>query len=258
MGKLFDVSIVFSSIPKLLRYLPVSLEITMISMLFGLFLGLLFAAVRIKRIPVLRTIAAFFVSFIRGTPLIVQLYISYYVIPLILKYINFRYGTAYSLKSVPDMLFVIIAFSFNEAAYNSEILRAALLSVQKGQIEAAESLGMSGFQVFRRVILPQASVVAIPPLGNAFIGLLKGTSLAFVAGVIEMTAAGRIISGNNFRFFEVYLALAIVYWALTILIERLATFLEKRVSIPEQVSEGAAKPKKGNNSFLFFSGGDRT
>jgi polar amino acid transport system permease protein len=169
---------------------------------------------------------------------------------MVLKYINLKWGTSYSIKNVPDLLFVFITFGLNEAAYNSEIIRSALQSVQKGQIEAAESLGMNYFQVLRRVILPQAAVVAIPPLGNALIGLLKGTSLAFVAGVIEMTAAGRIISGSNFRFFEVYLALAIIYWALTIVIEQVVRVLEKNSSIPAQTD---GRVKKGITAGFFFT-----
>jgi len=255
MGKLFDISVVFSSIPKLLKYLPISLEITAVSMVLGLLFGLLLAIIRIKKIPVIDKIVAFFVSFIRGTPIIVQLYMTYYVIPMILKSINLQYGTDYSIKAIPDMLFVFITFAFNEAAYNSEIIRAALQSVQKGQIEAAESLGMRYFQVLRRVILPQAATVAIPPLGNSLIGLLKGTSLAFVAGVIEMTAAGKIISGSNFRFFEVYLALAIIYWALTIIIERIILIIEKSLKIPDLASKEGKQGIRGG--LFFFGGGDR-
>jgi polar amino acid transport system permease protein len=255
MGKLFDVKVVFESIPKLLRYLPISLEITLISMIFGLILGLLLAIVKQKKIPVLNKVVAVFVSFIRGTPMIVQLYMTFYAIPLILKVINLKFGTELSIKGIPDLLFVIVTFSLSEAAYNSETIRGALNSVPKGQIEAAESLGMTYFQILKRVILPQASLVAIPPLGNALIGLLKGTSLAFVAGVIEMTAAGKIITGNNFRFFEVYLALAIIYWALSIIIERLIALLEKQIQIPEQVIE---VDKRGMRGGLFsFGGGDR-
>lgn len=174
-----------------------------------------------------------FISFIRGTPIIVQLYLTYNGIPLFLKFINQEYGTDYNINAVPAMLFVLVTFAFNEAAYNSETIRAALQSVNKGQIEAAESLGMTYLQVLKRVIMPQALVVAIPPLGNALIGLLKGTSLAFVAGVIEMTAKGKIISGSNFRFFEVYLALAIIYWVMTIIIEQILRYMERKFSIPD-------------------------
>ncbi len=233
MGKIFDINAVFTSIPSLLKVLPVSLQITFISMIVGLVLGLILAIIRMKKIPVLSQIVTVFISFIRGTPMIVQLYLTYNGIPLLLRFINEQYGTNYNINHLPAMLFVLVTFAINESAYNSETIRAALQSVNKGQIEAAESLGMTYLQVLRRVILPEALVVAIPPLGNALIGLLKGTSLAFVAGVIEMTAQGKIISGSTFRFFEVYLALALIYWVLTIIIEQVLRYLEKRFSIPD-------------------------
>lgn len=244
MGKIFDISAVFSSIPQLLKVLPVTLEITVISMLIGVVLGLLIAVIRINKIPVLHQIMSVFVSFIRGTPMIVQLYLTYNGIPLLLKYINMIHGTNYNINAVPAMLFVLVTFALNESAYNSETIRAALQSVDRGQIEAAESLGMTYPQILRRIILPEATIFAIPPLGNALISLLKGTSLAFVAGVIEMTAQGKIISGSTFRFFEVYLALALIYWVLTILIERVLRFLEHYFEIPEPGQKRGIHRKK--------------
>jgi polar amino acid transport system permease protein len=231
--KLFDISVVFSSIPKLLGYLPVTLEITAISMIAGLILGLLFAVVKLRKIPVLSQVIAVFVSFIRGTPIIVQLYLTYNGIPLLLQGINASYGTDYNINHIPPLLFVLVTFAFNEAAYNSETIRASIQSVDLGQIEAAESLGMTYPQVLRRIILPEAAVVAIPPLGNALIGLMKGTSLAFVASVVEMTAEGKIIAGGNYRYFEVYLALAIIYWILTIIIEQIIRFIESKMAISD-------------------------
>lgn len=235
MGKIFDFQTVIDSIPKLLKYLPVTLEITALSMLFGLLLGLLLAIVKMNRIPVLSQVIAVFVSFIRGTPLIVQLYLSYTGIPLLLKYYNQVNGTDYNINSVPALLFVLVTFSLNEAAYNSESIRAALQSVDKGQIEAAQSLGMTYSQVLKRIILPEAFVVALPTLGNTLIGLLKGTSLAFVCAVIEITAQAKIIAGANYRYFEVYLALAFIYWMVTIIIEQLVRWIEKRMDIPANV-----------------------
>lgn len=102
--------------------------------------------------------------------------------------------------------------------------------MDRGEIEAAQSLGMTGGQILRRITIPEALVVALPTLGNQFISLIKGTSLAFVAGVIEMTAEGQIIAGRNFRYFEVYLSLAIIYWALTVITEVIIRFVEKRLN----------------------------
>jgi polar amino acid transport system permease protein len=145
------------------------------------------------------------------------------------------------LNSIPSLLFVLVAFSLNEAAYNSENIRAAIQSIEKGQIEAAHSLGMTSFQVLKRVLLPEAFVVALPTLGNALIGLLKGTSLAFVCSVVEITAQGKILAGSSYRYFEVYVSLAIIYWVLTIIIEQGIKFIEKRISIPDVIQNQVTK-----------------
>lgn len=237
MGKLFDFSIVFSSIPSLLALLPVTLLITVFAMVVGLVLGFIFALIRLNKVPVLHQLIGLFISFVRGTPTIVQLYLSYNGIPLLLLYLNQQFGTEYNINNVPAMSFVLVTFGLSESAYNSETIRAALQSVGRGQIEAAQSLGMTSYQVLRRIVVPEALVVAIPPLGNSLISLLKGTSLAFTAGVIEMTAQAKIISGANFRFFEVYLALALIYWVITIVIEQILKYTEGKFSLPSRPRE---------------------
>ena len=156
---------------------------------------MIFALVKINRVRILYPIQAVFVSFLRGTPLLVQLMLTYYGIPLILKAINQSYGTAFNINAIPAELFAIVALAFNEAAYASETIRAAILSVDPGEIEAARSLGMTNRQVYRRIIIPNAAVVATPTLINSLIGLTKGTSLAFSASVVEIFAQARIIGG---------------------------------------------------------------
>jgi polar amino acid transport system permease protein len=137
------------------------------------------------------------------------------------------------VNNIPAMLFVLLAFALNESAYMSESIRAALQSVDKGQLEAAYSLGMSYIQVLFRIIVPEAFEVALPTLGNSLINMLKGTSLAFVCAVVEITAEGQIIAGSSYRFFEVYVSLAIIYWILTILIEQGIKYVEKVISISD-------------------------
>jgi polar amino acid transport system permease protein len=229
MPNIFDLKLVFTEIPALLKYLPVTLEIASISIFFGLLIGLLIAMIKIRKVRVLSGLATLYVSFIRGTPLLIQLYLSFYGIPILLRYINYYYGTNYNLNNVPAMVFVLVAFAMNESAYNSESIRAAIQSVEKGQIEAAHSLGMTSFQTLRRIILPEALIVAIPTLGNSLISLIKGTSLAFAASVVEMTAQAKILAGNNYRYFEMFVSLAIIYWLLTVLIERGIVSLEKKL-----------------------------
>jgi len=238
---LFDIEQVFTNIPDILRFLPVTLKLAVGAMIVSLILGLIIALIKIKEIPVLKQLATVFISVIRGTPVLVQLYVTYYGIPMFLKYLNYKNGTEYNVNDVPPILFAFVALAINEAAYNAEIIRASLQSVEKGQIEAANSLGMTYFQALRRIILPEAIVVALPSLGNSFIGLIKGTSLAFTCAVVEMTAQGRIIAGRSFRYFEVYVSLALIYWVITIVVEQLIKLLEKKLSIPEQVSAEKGK-----------------
>lgn len=243
MAKLFDLELVFRQIPDLLAYLPVTLELTVIAGVIGLVLGLLIALVRMKKIPVLSQLAGGFVSLIRGTPIIVQLYLIYFAIPIAMKYYNYYHGTDYNVNAVPPILFAIIALGLNQSAFDSETIRAALQSVDKGQIEAATALGMSRFQILRRITLPEAFNVALLPLGNSLINLLKGTSLAFTCSVVEMTAQGKIIAGRNYRYFEVYCSLAIIYWIITFVLEKGIKGIEQKVSVPMELPE---RDKDGN------------
>lgn len=233
MEKLFDVKIVFTSIPSLLQVFPVTLELTVVSALVGLILGLLIALIRMNRVPVLSQLAVCYVSIIRGTPVLVQLYIIYFGIPLILKYINYQYGTNYNMNAIPSVVFAMVALGINQSAFDSETIRSALQSVDRGQTEAAKALGMTGMQTLRRIVIPEAVSVALLPLGNSVINLVKGTSLAFTCAVVEMTAQGKIIAGRNFRYFEIYCSLAIIYWVITFLLEKLIKFMEKKISVPE-------------------------
>jgi len=255
MPNLFDARLVFTEIPSLLKYLPVTIELTVIAMLIGLILGLVIALVRIRKIPVLTQLSAAFVSVIRGTPIIVQLYISYFGIPIALKYINYYNGTDFDVNRIPGIVFAMAALGLNQAAFDSETIRAAIQSVDRGQIDAARSMGMTGGQVLRRVIIPQAFQVALLPLGNSVISLIKGTSLAFTCSVVEITAAGKIIAGRNYRYFEIYCSLAIIYWVITFFLERLIRWLENRITVPEEAPEiredGSLLVKRGKKTYVI-------
>ena len=225
-GKLFSWKAVLDAIPSILERLPITLLLTVAGALFGLILALIFAIVKI-----LYPIQTLFVSFLRGTPILVQLMLSYYGIPLFLKFLNQQYGFDWNINAIPASVFAITAFAFNEAAYTSETIRAAILSVDQGEIEAARSLGMTSAQVYRRVIIPNAAVVATPTLINTLIGLTKGTSLAFNAGIVEMFAQAQIMGGSDYRYFERYISVALVYWAVSFLIEQLGNAIERKMAI---------------------------
>lgn len=235
MAKLFDFSQVVTQIPELLKYLPITLELAVISMIIAVCLGFIIAIIKVKKVPVASQLASIYISLIRGTPIIVQLFIAYFGIPMIIKYFYMQNGLTYQGSSTSGMVYAIIALSMNESAYIAEIFRGALQSVGAGQIEAASALGMTYLQSLRRIILPETLVIALPGLGNSFIGLIKGTSLAFTCAVVEMTAQGKIIGGRTYRYFEVYVSLALIYWVITFIVEQLIKWIEKRNSIPDQV-----------------------
>ncbi|MGT2929335.1 amino acid ABC transporter permease [Streptococcus dentasini] len=238
-GMLFSVRSVFSAIPDILKHMPMTLGLTFWGSVFGLALALLFAVVKINRIPVIYQIQAFFVSFLRGTPILVQLMLTYYGIPLLLRYLKMEYHLNWNVNDVPPIIFAVVAFAFNEAAYTSETIRAAIQAVDSGEIEAAKSLGMTNLQIYRRVIIPNAAVIATPTLINTLISLTKGTSLAFSAGIIEMFAQAKIIGGRDYRYFERYISVAIIYWIVSIVIENIGRYIEKSMEIksPDKLAD---------------------
>ena len=235
MGKLFDFSLVFSSIPELLQKLPITLGLASLSMVLALILGLLMAIIKMKKIKVLTQITNVLISLLRGTPIIVQLYVASFGIPMFFQAINQRFGTNMVVADIPGFVYAMVALGLNQSGFMAEIIRSALQSVNSGQIEAAHAIGMTSSQTLRRIILPEAFEVALPTIGNSMISIIKGTSLAFTCAVIEITAQGKIIGGRTYRYFEVYVSLAIIYWVITIIIEQIIKIIENKIKIPEQV-----------------------
>jgi polar amino acid transport system permease protein len=157
---------------------------------------------------------------------------------MLLNFLNSKYGTHMNVNGIPPIVFALVALALNDGAYTSESIRAAIQSVDKGQMEAAQSIGMSTWQTLRRIVIPEALVVALPSLGNAFIGMIKGTSLVFTTAVVEMTAAGRMMASRNFRYFEMYVSLAIIYWIITMVVSRLLNIWEKHLKCNERQVPG--------------------
>ena len=193
-----------------------TLSLTVISFVLGLILAILTALARISGVKVLQGIARFYVSIIRGTPLLVQLFIIFYGMPSI----------GITIDPFPS---TIIGFSLNVGAYGSEIVRAAILSIPKGQWEAAYSIGMSYPQALLRIILPQAARVSVPPLSNSFISLVKDTSLAASILVAEMFRKAQEIAARTFEPLLVYIEAALIYWVICMALSFLQDKLEHRL-----------------------------
>ncbi|MGH2066389.1 amino acid ABC transporter permease, partial [Aerococcus sp. L_4] len=218
----FDFAYMMEILPDLLGYLPITLYLTLASMAIAVIIGGLFSVVLVNKVPVLTQIIQVIMSFFRGTPPIVQLLLIYFGLPQILPI-----ATGMSAETAS-----ILTFSLNTAAYLAEVFRAALVSVDEGQVEAAMTVGLTYGQTLRGIILPQAVRNAIPGTGNTFVGLLKNSSLAFTIGVVELLAQGKLFASNSLKFFEAYFAVALIYWALTILYSLLQNWYEKRLAVP--------------------------
>lgn len=237
MPNLFDLTVVWEDIRVLIGYIPLTLGLTAAAGISGLILGFLLAVIRTKKIPVLYQIVGVFISLMRGTPVLVQLYVTYFGIPILIKYINYYQNKNIQVAAVPAILYAIVALALNNAAFCSVIIQSSLEAVDRGEIEAAISLGMTGPQRMFRIILPEATEIALPSLGNQIIGLVKGTSLAFTCGVVEMTAEGKLLGAKGYRYFEAYVALAILYWIITILLEQIIRLVMGRVRVPDVVGK---------------------
>lgn len=233
-GQIFAPGVILDIMPTLLKKLPITILMTLVSAVIGLGLGFLIALIKINEIPILMQIANVFVSFMRGTPQLVQLFLAYYGLPLVMQWINQQFGTNININGIPALVYVFLAFGLNEAAYNSETIRSAIMSVNNSEIEAAKSIGLTSSQTMRRIILPSAMIVAVPNLGNSLISLLKGTSLAFTVTVIDIMGQARITAGANLRFFEAYIAVSLIYWILNIGIEQFVRWLEKHLNVDKK------------------------
>lgn len=215
-GAGFDFSIITKSVPLLLKGAGVTIQITLLSVLLGMFFGLFIGMARLSKAWPLRTVSGVYVNFIRGTPLLVQIFIIFFAIPALIK------------SPIDPFVAAVVACSINSSAYVAEIFRAGIQSIDKGQMEAGRSLGMSWVQTMRHIILPQAFRRVIPPLGNEFIILLKDSSLVSVIGFKELTLQGRLIIADTYATFEIWMAVAIIYLVMTLSISRFVKWLERR------------------------------
>lgn len=207
-----------SFLPIIVAGIKYSIPLTLISFTLGTILALLVAIVRVSRIKVLNEICKFYVWIIRGTPLLVQLFIVFFGFPKI----------GVIIQPIPAG---IIVFSLSIGAYSSEVFRAAILSIPKGQWEAASSLGMSYAQSLKRIILPQAFKISIPPLANSFIALVKDTSLASTITVPEMFLVTQRITARTYEPFILYLEVAFIYLIFCTLLNWLQVRVEKRLKL---------------------------
>lgn len=223
---IIDFTYIAGSFFYVIAYVKVTLCLTIISVFFGAVLGLISCIVQLQNIPVCKQIARLYVLVCRSLPNMVLLYLVYYGLPLAFLALHDQTGIHVPFEQVPAILVAAVGLTLHTGAYLSEIFRAAIQSVPKGQIEAAMALGMTWFQAFRRVIFPQAAVVAIPAFANQFLDTMKSTSICFVITVIELFGAAKLYCEDNSQYFEAYIVVACLYWGMGILFEFLFSHLE--------------------------------
>lgn len=212
-----DLTIILEVLPSLLKATLITIGLAVVSIIFALILGFFTALARISRVKLLKIVGTIYVSMFRGTPLLVQIFVIYYGLPQI----------GITLSPISSG---ILALSLNAGAYLSESFRASILAVDKGQMEAAVSMGMTYGQAMRRIILPQSIRIAIPTLSNTYIILIKDTSLVSVITVTELLQMSTLMIAKTFEPLTIYLVAAAIYWVVitffTIILDR----LEKRTS----------------------------
>jgi L-cystine transport system permease protein len=236
MDKLFDFNFMIKSIPQLIAYIPVTIWLTVVSMLLGLIVGLFTALVRIYKVPIFKQLSVIYISFIRGTPLLVQLFLTYYGIPKFLFFFQNQYGwfQNVNINVIPPEVFAVLAFTSNLGAYLSETIRSAIESVDRGQFEAASSIGMTQTQIMIKIILPQALLVALPNIGNMMISTVKDTSLVFTIAITDIMGEAKVIGARALAYFEVYVGVSLIYWLICIVLERILILLENRLKKHER------------------------
>lgn len=216
-----DFSFLSQYAPFFLEGAKLTLILAFFTVLFGSIIGLLLSLMRLSTSKILKTISAIYVEFIRGTPMLVQIFIIYYSLPSI--------GI-----ELPDMTAGILALSINSGAYVAEIIRAGIQAVDKGQMEASRSLGMGYGQTMFHIIIPQAFKNILPALGNEFIVVIKESSIVSMIGLHDLMYNANIVRGNIFRPFEPLLVAAFIYFIMTFTLSKLLGLLERRMKAYDQ------------------------
>lgn len=217
-----NIAAIPSYFPKLMTAFPVTIRITVESVIFSLLIGALVSVGSLSKKKAIAGIAKGYIAFMRGIPTLILIFLLYLGLPQIMKRIGIN------MQGISTITYIIATLSLSTSANMAEMMRASYLAVNKGQLEAAYSVGMTFRTAFRRIIFPQAFGIAIPTLGNNIIMMFKETSLAFTVGVIDLLGKGRAISSASYgsNRLEVYIACGIIFWLCVLILERVTKFTE--------------------------------
>ena len=206
-------TVILEDMRFILTVVPFTLGTALIVLIFGILLGFVVAAVRIRQIPVAKQIARVFIDYTRGIPLVIHLYLAYFILPMAIDSICRMLGMGQDVKVSP-LAVLVVAYALYISVGQSENIRGAFYSIDPGQWDAAYASGMTGLQALFRIIVPQGVTVVVPVFFNTFLGVIKGLSLAFTIGVADILSQAQLASAQNAHYLEAYIAAALIYWAL--------------------------------------------
>lgn len=215
----FDIDFFIKCTIKIMEKIPITLFIGISSFILSLILSCFMLFLINSKLKVLKILGRLYISFFRSTPYITQLFILYYGLPQIII----------SLRVLSPLLVFIFSSAMNISAFNTEIIRGGLLSVDKGQKEAAISIGMTKFQMYWEIIIPQAFISIFPSLGNTLVGSIKNAAVAFTIGAVDILSQAKISAAKGYNYMEAYIAAGLVYWLLIVFIDKIQKLQEKRV-----------------------------
>ncbi|MBP5251478.1 MAG: amino acid ABC transporter permease [Treponema sp.] len=249
---MFDIGFLLRTFLLLWKAVPVTLLITAVSLFCGGLLGFFIALARIHKVKVLHGICSVYVSFIRGTPIVLQILAVYSLVPSALNAFFKNIGSSIDVFSLNPIIYAFVVFSLSEAAVLSEVFRSALLTVNRGQLEAGYTSGLTYAQTFRRIIIPQALTAALPNLCTATVNLIKNTSLAFMMTVRDITAVAKIEASYGYNYIESYIDIFVIYIIICSVVQLLFRRWEKHASAFKTRSDSSSAlsriPAGGKNA----------
>ena len=213
-----------------LRGIPVSLEITVLSILLAALPAYLMALARLYHVKIASQIIKVFISLIRGTPMIVQILFIYSLLPSLINAVAVRCSSSFNVFDIHPVVYAVVVFTLHTAVMLSEVIRASITTVDRGQLDAAYALGMQRQQAFRLIILPQAAVEAVPNIGTLTVNLFKETSLSFLMTVKDITAIAKIEASYGYNYIEAYVDIFIIYLIMCSLIQLVFYIVEKALN----------------------------
>lgn len=225
-----DYGFMIETFYKIWDGIGVTLGLTALSLLIALPISFYMAVIRLRGHKLGTGITRFYISFVRGTPLVLQILLMYSLLPSFLNFALKSMGSSFNIfESVNPFWYAVIVFSLNTIALLAEVFRSALMSIDKGQMEAGVSIGLTEWQTYRQIIIPQALVVALPAVSNITVNLIKGTSLAFLMTVKDVLAIGKIAASYGYNYIEAYLDVFVVYIIICTIVQIIYRIAEKRV-----------------------------